>query len=649
MAHVGRWRAIVAVAFLAACAASAIAADVGPSPSTAPTPTPYVDPSQLDVPWPRHSHLKQPHRAYMDTVPALSYLQGVGVNLNVDANPDVAARMLSEFGFRTVRIEIGWSSVNWDETGLIGADALIAKLEACKRYALRPLILLNANHGAPCPYRDLPKTLAEDAPAGAREVKLTDPSGVVPGYTGFSNLTGYKMAEVLITAIDPKTGVAKLSKPLPKPIKAGVQVPVHILKYRPFYPTGTPEFEETAAGFVRYARLVCSFVRQQHIPFDVEIWNELSFGSDFIRDQAINNYYDPPIATYTRDFLHRGGHAWEAARRVVAMIKSEFTSVRVIWGFSNTTFFHTPVMELPAGVDGQSYHPYGTGYRTFPKDEQHPDTPADNIDGFVPSYRICIPEGWAATFIQTESLMRLLNPRARLAAPPGTQMFRHYMTEHGVSPEELGVSDAAQALDLKARLLLRSTLFWLNKGISAIYLYCALQDQDTGMGMLLSSVGKLRAYPTQEELPKYLSPALLALRNMVKTFVGAASIAKPRALSVSYLQLGEPHLIFASPVPGGRSLGTRDALVVLPYQVTAHKFVLAVYVMTRDFTKRLEQETYRITIGGVNGRGMQLRLYDPLTDKTLPVKTASSTPDAITVEIPVADTPYLLTLDEAAQ
>ena len=39
---------------------------------------PYVDPTQLDVPWPKHSHIKQPWRGFLETRPAVEMLEGIG-------------------------------------------------------------------------------------------------------------------------------------------------------------------------------------------------------------------------------------------------------------------------------------------------------------------------------------------------------------------------------------------------------------------------------------------------------------------------------------------------------------------------------------------------------------------------------------------
>ena len=98
-------------------------------------------------------------------------------------------------------------------------------------------------------------------------------------------------------------------------------------------------------------------------------------------------------------------------------MKKENPKVRAIWGFSNTTFYHCAIPKLPPGIDGQSYHPYGTGLRKLPEQEQHKDQPQNNLEGFVPEVEIRMPEGWAQTFLQTECLIRLLNPEARKRIP----------------------------------------------------------------------------------------------------------------------------------------------------------------------------------------------------------------------------------------
>jgi hypothetical protein len=102
------------------------------------------------------------------------------------------------------------------------------------------------------------------------------------------------------------------------------------------------------------------------------------------------------------------------------------------------------------------------------------------------------PEGWAHAFIITESLMRLLNPKARESHPPGVEHFRQYMTEHGVSPPDCGINDPAKAWDLKTKCALRSFCFWLNKGISTLDYFCDWSPDALGMGLMPTNLAKLK-------------------------------------------------------------------------------------------------------------------------------------------------------------
>ena len=112
---------------------------------------PYVDPRQLDCPPSDHSFYKQPWRAYLETRSGYDFLQGIGINYNVPKNDDLAVRLLAEAGFKTFRIEIGWGNVSWDDTKLNTAARNLRLLRLCKLNGIRPLILLNANDGQPCP------------------------------------------------------------------------------------------------------------------------------------------------------------------------------------------------------------------------------------------------------------------------------------------------------------------------------------------------------------------------------------------------------------------------------------------------------------------------------------------------------------------
>src|SRR6185437_13588188 len=113
---------------------------------------------------------------------------GLGINFNAPASQaDTVAAQLAAAGFHRVRYEISWCNVSYDSPARFTNDATLnTVLGAFARYHLRPLILLNANHGCPGPLRRWDGKLAASASVGARTLQLDPASAaqVVPGLTG---------------------------------------------------------------------------------------------------------------------------------------------------------------------------------------------------------------------------------------------------------------------------------------------------------------------------------------------------------------------------------------------------------------------------------------------------------------------------------
>jgi len=611
---------------------------------------PYVDPSQLDVPWPKHSHVKQPWRGFLETRPAADLLDGIGMVYQYHGGSmEAQLGLLAKAGIRCIRWEQPFGTYDPDLKALAkpSEERYREVLRLCKKFGLTPIILLNAHHGYPCKMKHFVRRLAADAPKGATELLLDSVEGFRPVHSGTNGLTAYWAGEVLFTSIDKTRNAVTLSKPLPKALKKGDKLRCVDLYYLPFHPVGTPEFEHTAQGWVDYARAVCQVAKDEGVAIELEVWNELSFGSHFAGGHAINDYW-PGHAKFAKDFLRPGGHAWEVTRRTIEMAKKEFPGTRVIWGWSNTTFFHTAIEQLPPGTDGQSYHPYGTGWRKLPEREQAPDDPKRCLEGFCPTYRLCFAEGWAHTFIQCESLMHLLRPDKRLSVKPkGVERFHHYITEHGVLPPEAGVKGDGACLRLKEKFILRALLFWLNKGLSRMTLFVAGPDKNNeGMAFHLAKVRELKAMPPDGEVEQWLSPALRALRRAVKVFDGAAPIARPRQFDVQYARLALDRKVFEAP-EGKPTLRFSDLFAVLPFQVAERKFVVAIYEMTPNYNiEDLGDTPYRIRIAPLAARRCKLAYYDPIADTTLRVRVVERSADALTLDLPVVDTPRLLTIEE---
>jgi len=600
----------------------------------------YVDPAQLDVPWPKHSFYKQPWRAFLETKAAVDFLAGVGVAYHSPGNDELALRLLAETGFRAIRIEIGWGSVSWDEKSFNNEKKLRRLMELVRQHGMRPTLLLNAHQGVPCPVQFTSRKLAADAPKGARSVRLTDTSGLVPGRSGISGLTDYWAAEALFTAIDPATGECQLSKPLPKDLPATRPVPVATLKYLPLHPADTKEFDETAAGWVRYALMACELATAAGInDFDVEIWNELTFGTKFLN---IKNYYEKDvIGRKVPDFLNPGGSCWELARRTVDAVKAKYPQVRCIWGFSNTTFYHCAIEKLPPRTDGQSYHPYGTGTRSLPEKETHKDRPDYNVERYTPTIDIRMPEGWAHTFIQTECLMRLLNPEARKRAPKDTPRFYHYITEHGVVPAECGVRDPEGEWRIKTMCALRAFCLWLNKGIDVMHYFQAWDAKSSGMGLLPPDIKQL---PADAAFDQVATPPMKAIRNLTRAFAGSVRPERLARLDVDVEPVGRTGIIFEGDARSG-PLTHRDVFAFLPFQLDDRRLAIAVYVMTWDATKAMPPERYLLRIRGLPQSPQKVSLYDPVADRMADVKVLRNDGTVLEAEVEAVDYPRLLRVE----
>ncbi len=280
-----------------------------------------IDPRFLTgVPFGTTSFWIQPWRAYIDTWPASRLLSAVGINFNVskeDAEP--TAQLLQDSGFKLARIPINWSALSYeDPTQFIPSrlTSINARLTALHNHGLRPLIVLDAYAGSPAPTKHLTLETVTEAPAGAQSVTLTPESAaqVVPGKTGFNSLAFHGTPDILITSVSP-SGVATLSKALSSSLAAGPHSASKLL-YSPFEPPKlengepNPEFNATMAGWLNYVAQVSKEAASIVGPggFDLEIWNELTFGSQFLN---IENYYTPGTAPAARAMTVAGAGAAE--------------------------------------------------------------------------------------------------------------------------------------------------------------------------------------------------------------------------------------------------------------------------------------------------------------------------------------------------
>jgi hypothetical protein len=358
----------------------------------------------------------------------------VGINLN-DVSPeeaDATAELLSQSGFARARVEFGWDVMDPARPTRIGAggvERIRAMVGALRDHGIRPLVLLNANHNAPGPTRRFEARIVERADEGARSIRVDAATArrIVPGRTGLDQLDGgAKAAEVLFTAVD-AGGTVTLARPLPEAVPRG-RKPATTLTFAPFGPPQAEDaawrasFERTMDGWLAYAEAVTRAVAAVYgsDDFDVEVWNELGFGSDHL---YADRYYDPApkgSGDITAVLLER---TVERLRRPASPVRG----VRISDGFASQRPWDSGATS-PRGLAALSKHPY-YGMRRFPAqavyDGQRPLDARGRVDArrrkgrdggtvyrdrFVPRYDSFFPE-YILNGIQTETLVRDIAPR----------------------------------------------------------------------------------------------------------------------------------------------------------------------------------------------------------------------------------------------
>jgi hypothetical protein len=656
--------------------------------------TQYVDPSQQTLlSFGDESHWLQPWRAYLDTVPARRFRDAVGMTFNVsDSQAEPTARLLAANGFKRARIEVGFNNISYDNPSqLANLSSVRTRLLALEQHGIRPLILLNSNHGAPCPNKGLTLRTVEPARAGDARVHLdaATAGAVVPRKTGFNGLqTRGKMADPLITSID-AGGWATLSRPLPRDLPAGAHAGSRLLYepfHRPLRADGSPDprFEATLAGWRGYVKVVTREARTilGSQKFDVEIWNELHFGSAFL---DVDNYYAPDVDTGQGDVTEA------ILRRTVAELRNPLnntTNVGVANGFANQRY-QDAGSTSPPGLTAISKHPYMYGGVTSfppalidgvrPLDAQgDPDGTQDLIGNwhefFTPTYHDFHPERylWGTekqSVVEIDNIVRDLSPHTtfvdgvahgRTTHPPGGAAPGMWITEMNINPQDaahLGVTPADR-LHMQAKSTLRSLTAFINKGVSALYMF-AITSPEYGLvdQTFFTSLQQTGVYPGDRAGGEVLN----SVKRLVNAFGGAVAISQPRPISLLHAGDYAGNVQFAGDGSADHpSLYNRDVLAFLPFQVTARRFVVGVYVMTSNLAKNykpgapntdptrfdMPPETYRLTIGGTGGAGVTVRASDPLTGKTVPVTVISNEPGRLVVELPVTDSPRMLRIDE---
>jgi hypothetical protein len=699
----------------------------GPEPEEPPPPPSeytYIDAAFTPVSRVK-SHWNLPWRSYLETVSALDILDGLGMNFNPATGTgttgwrSATARALREAGFTRARFEIGWNNISYADPTKLTSAALAtveANIAAFKENGLRPLILLNSNHGDPCPNVSTPLTLTTEAKVGDTQIHVNPAqlASIVKGKTGFGP-NGQPKCLYLITNYT-EDGTCTLSQPLKEarpvgPIVNSGATASWTLLYTPFQApleadgvTPNPSFEATMLGWLKYEEVVVKKVKELlgSEEFDIEIWNEFTFGANF---RNINNYYEPDFDSGAGS----GSRDQIIFTRSCAWLRDPANGVQNV-GIDNGFVNQNNERIGAPGATANSRHPY-PGKRDFPASESGFEAGSAPVDAsgqvaatkvgseyvplFTPTYRCFLPEYYLHQ-IQVESHIFDIGPWSIFytganagrdqPAPVKTPLdvaggmapsgylgkglgdsVEMWFTETNTGEEAkwtpgITIEDRQH---IKSKVLLRTYIPWLTKGLRAIYLYASGEGKKEGD---LQTISK-SFFDTIKADPAHAYPglaaageAMLAMQRFTQALAGATSLAKERDVTLDGLidYAGNIQFKGSEAFPGYDfpDLTNKDCFFFQPIQVNEGKLVVPVYVMTRDITHEysgtgptrfdLPEEKYRLTIGGVKGTGAVVSVLDPITGASIPLTIVEATGSKLVVELKVTDYPRLITIQEAS-
>jgi hypothetical protein len=693
-----------------------VAAPAAPAPESAARETrggePLTNPIDLrnltTVPFGHVSFWMQPWRAYLDTWPGSRLLDAVGINFNVKPEfAEPAAQLLQESGFKMARISMNWSQLSYSDPTQwrpVAEPIIRARLTALHNHGLRPLIVLDAYSGAPAPMKSVTLETVAPAPAGALTVALTPASAaaVVPGKTGFNSLTFGGSPDLLITSVSP-SGVASLSQPLRTELAAGSH-PGTTLLYGPFtrpkLPNGQPNpaFEATLAGWLNYVGMVCKMAAGVAGPggFDLEVWNELTFGSQFLNSE---HYYAPDVENPEEELTEPEVPAEEPTKKVVskeirkALLDATVAYVRgpgsgaapgvgITNGFASQTPFPSGA-NSPLGLTALSKHPY-VGLKAYPEAYVHYALRPVNALGvqdtapkekmpfhplFIPTFESLYPE-YTLNVTSTETLVRDLAPfttyvygypHGREVGPPGGAPVQKWITEYNITaPKALaGSLSHADKNHFHAKSLLRSLVAMVGKGVSREYFFAAAGS----LGMIDEGFfSALEAHPGTYPGAEHGGEIMSGFHNMLSHFAGPGPAGSPQQLSLLSVAQDGTHAQFTGDGTAAHpSLLDREALAAFPFQTSPTHYVIPIYVMTRnlltlynptapasDITRYdLPGETLRVTLGNLpeTKNAPVVTAYDPLHNENTPARLLTRAGHTATFEISATDYPRLLSLE----
>lgn len=152
-----------------------------------------------------------------------------------------------------------------------------------------------------------------------------------------------------------------------------------------------------------------------------------------------------------------------------------------------------------------------------------------------------------------------------------------------------------------------------------------------------------------------------ALSRTLATTTPDGPMTEPRTLTLTRIHDYSGHYQFAGDGSAAHpTLFDRDVVAFFPYQVSDRTWVAGAYVMTRNLATNynpsapdsdptrydLPGEIFRLSLGGVSSCNLNVSATDPMTGTAVAASLVSCSVPTAVIELPLTDSPRMLTIQE---
>ena len=382
--------------------------------------------------------------------------------------------------------------------------------------------------------------------------------------------------------------------------------------------------------------------------FDLELWNETSFGSSFL---DINNYYSQPIVpeTYVGGIPAVIPDIVAQSAAYITANPAQFAGVTVTDGFASVSPVQASSAE-PAQVGALSKHPYPSPLTYPAADPGYGGLDATGAaTSVIPSYTIYTHE-YFSTAISPFTLARdialdsndfggVAHGQDARTVNGAVSPVAVWMTELGTATANEGVTDPSAIAQLTAKGTLRALFFNLGIGVERVYVFEGVGDT-TDLALVPSSA------PTTPTL------VVTALQNALLFIAGGVTGDQAGTLAaLSYSVSFAAGSTGATLWTGSGTTSTPNFVqpadyVLIPVQVTPTRIALLHWFSALDMRNDMAPVAIGLAINGLGSGVATVSAYDSIGGATVAATLTAQTATTLTVSTTATDRPFIMVIEQ---